>query len=189
MLRAIRGWPEFDLLGVTDGSELFDELVRLGPDVAVIDHGSLGLAVAPILEGALTQTRVIFLSEKHDPEGIFTALESGAVAYVLKTAGAQEVCHVIAAAARGDHVISPTVQAAVVARLHARNSPEGPALTRRERQVLGLIAEGLTVPQAARRLGLRPGTVRTHVEHLTSSLGVHGQKAAVAAAMRAGLLK
>jgi len=189
IVRAIRTWPEFKLVGVVDPPELFDELIRLGPDVAIVDHASFDCDPAAILAAAPSSTRVMFLSESLETDGIFAAFAGGAVAYLLKTSTALEVCHTIAAAARGEAVIAPAVQPMLARSLHAREPHDGPELTRRERQVLGLMAEGLTVRQAAQRLGLRPGTVRTHVEHLTEALGVHGQKAALVTAMRAGLLK
>ena len=189
IVRAIREWPEFKLLGTTNPAELPDELIRLEPDVAVIDHASFDADPAAILDYARPTTRVVFLSESQESETVFAALAAGAVAYLPKTATPREVCHTIAAAARGEAVIAPAIQPMLARSLRARETHNGPELTRRERQVLGLMAEGLTVRQAAQRLGLRPGTVRTHVEHLTESLGVHGQKAALVAAMRAGLLK
>jgi two-component system, NarL family, nitrate/nitrite response regulator NarL len=187
--RAIQEWPEFKLLGTTSPAELPDALIKLEPDVAVIDHASFDTDPDAILNYARPTTRVVFLSESQDSETIFAALSGGAVAYLPKTVTPREVCHTIAAAARGGAVIAPAVQPMLARSLHAREPHHGPELTRREQQVLGLMAEGLTVRQAAQRLGLRPGTVRTHVEHLTESLGVHGQKAALVAAMRAGLLK
>jgi two-component system nitrate/nitrite response regulator NarL len=189
IVRAIRDWPEFRLVGVVDPPQLFDELAPLEPDVAVVDHASFECAPAAVLAAAASSTRVIFLSESLDAEGIFAAFAGGACGYLPKTSTAREVCHAIAAAARGEAVIAGAIQPILAGSLHAREECDGPALTRRERQVLGLMAEGLTVRQAASRLGLRPGTVRTHVEHLTESLGVHGQKAALVTAMRAGLLK
>lgn len=188
LARALRQWPEFKLLGAIGPSELSAELVRLEPDVAVIDHASFDAGPGAILDGAPEGTRVVFLSESEEPETIFAAFASGAVGYLLKTATPREVCHTIAAAARGRGMIAPSVQSALARSMHAREPQEGPELTRRERQVLALIAEGLTVRQAAQRLGLKPGTVRTHVEHLTESLGVNSQKAALVTAMRAGLL-
>lgn len=189
IVRAIGEWPEFKLVGVVEPPQLFEELVELEPDVAVVDHASFECAPTAILAAASSSTRVMFLSESVDAEGIFAAFAGGAAGYLLKTSTAREVCHAIAATARGEAVIAGAVQPILAGSLHAREERNGPALTRRERQVLGLMAEGLTVREAASRLGLRPGTVRTHLERLTESLGVHGQKAALVTAMRAGLLK
>lgn len=189
IVRAIRDWPEFRLVGVVSPRELCDELRHLQPDVAVVDHASFEGDPAAILAAAPSSTRVMFLSESLEAEDILAAFAGGAAGYLLKTSTAVEVCHAIAATARGEAVIAAAVQPILAGSLHAREEHHGPMLTRRERQVLGLMAEGLTVKQAASRLGLSPGTVRTHVEHLTEALGVHSQKAALVTAMRAGLLK
>jgi two-component system nitrate/nitrite response regulator NarL len=189
IVRAIQGWPEFKFLGAVGPENLKHDLARLQPHVAVVDHASLHADPATILGGTSSRTRVIFLSESLETETVLAAYAAGAVAYLLKTSSARQVCHAIAAVARGEAVIPLAVQPILAASLHAREPQDGPVLTRRERQVLGLMAEGLTVPQAAHQLGLRPGTVRTHVEHLTEALGVRGQKAALVTAMRAGLLK
>jgi two-component system nitrate/nitrite response regulator NarL len=189
IVRAIQEWPEFKLLGtVSPPQQLAAELCRVEPDVAVIDHASFDADPAEILDGAPTSTRIVFISESQESETIYAALASGAVAYLLKTVTPREVCHTIAAAARGEAVIAPGVQAMLARSLHAREPQDSPELTRRERQVLGLMAEGLTARQIAQRLGVRQGTVRSHVEHITEALGVHGQKAALVMAMREGLL-
>jgi two-component system nitrate/nitrite response regulator NarL len=186
---AIRGWPEFRLLGSVCPGQLSDELARLKPDVAVVDQAGFRAEPAVILAEVPATTRIVFFSEHQDSEMIYSALAGGAVAYLAKTASPREVCHAIAAAARDEPIIAPSVHPMLAASLQAREPRDGPLLSPRERQVLGLLAEGLTIPEAARRLGLRPSTVQTHVENLTESLGVHGQKAALVAAMRAGLIE
>ncbi len=90
---------------------------------------------------------------------------------------------------RGGTVLAPEVQAGVVAEVRARWRRDTPSLSERERQVLEMIAEGLSAPEIGRRLYLSPATVKSHLQSLYDKLGVSDRAAAVAEAMRRGLLE
>jgi len=100
-----------------------------------------------------------------------------------------EICAAVVAAADGDTVLAPSVQAGLVSELRARELGERTELTPRELEVLRLVAEGLTSPQIAERLQIRSSTVKTHVQNLFEKLGVSDRAAAVAAGMRRGLVE
>jgi two-component system nitrate/nitrite response regulator NarL len=95
----------------------------------------------------------------------------------------------VAAAVVRDELLPPSIAAGLVGEVRRRSEPSGPTLSAREREVLGLIAQGASIPTIASQLFLAPSTVKTHVQRLYEKLGVNDRGAAVAAAMRQGLLE
>ena len=92
------------------------------------------------------------------------------------------------AVARGETVLASEVQGELAHQLRVNAEVGSPLLSPREREILGLIAAGELAPEIAERLGLSPATVRTHLQHLYEKLGVSDRAAAVAQAMRRGML-
>lgn len=178
---AIDGCPDLELAGAADeGRQALDEILRLQPDVALLDVHMPGLGAPEVLRRLVDDgcpTRVLFLSGLATPELASEAVAAGACGVLDKQTTADELCSAVAAAARGETVLSP--------RLRADGAP---LLTARERQVLALVAAGLSAPQIAERLVLSPHTVKTHLRNSFDKLGVTDRAAAVAAAMRRGLL-
>jgi two-component system nitrate/nitrite response regulator NarL len=113
----------------------------------------------------------------------------GAAGYLTTDADARQLCEAIAAVARGRTVLAPELQAGLAGQIRRREVPDRPLLSAREREALKLIAEGLTAPAIGRRLHLSTGTVKTHLTHLYGKLDVSDRAAAVAQAMRRGLLE
>ena len=101
----------------------------------------------------------------------------------------REALDAIAAVARGRTVLSPQLQAGIAVEIRLRAAHERPLLSERERQILKLVADGLAAPEFGRRLCLATPTVKTHLHHLYDKLGVAERAAAVAEAMRRGLLE
>jgi two-component system nitrate/nitrite response regulator NarL len=135
-------------------------------------------------------TRVLFLSASSDPELVYRAVQGGAAGYFRKEADRQAILDAIAAVARGNTVIDPALQTGVFDQIRMRGTgEERPILTAREREVLALMAEGLSGPQIAERLIVAVPTVKTHQARLYEKLGVSERAAAVAEAMRRGLLE
>jgi two-component system nitrate/nitrite response regulator NarL len=135
------------------------------------------------------RTRVVILTGASTSDAIYDAVTLGAAGFLTKQATIDEICSAIAAAAAGDTVLAPAVQAGLVGELRARELGERNTLTVRELEVLRLIAEGLTSPQIAAQLQIRPSTVKTHVQNLFEKLGVSDRAAAVAMGMRRGLVE
>jgi two-component system nitrate/nitrite response regulator NarL len=192
--RAVRERPELELLGAAeDGREALALIRELAPRVAVLDLRLPGLDGLQILN-ALTRdelpTRVLILSASSDPEVVYRAVQGGAAGYFRKEADREAILDAIAAVARGGTTIDPELQAAVFDQIRLRGTgEERPILTAREREVLGLMADGLSGPQIAERLIVALPTVKTHQARLYEKLGVSERAAAVAEAMRRGLLE
>ena len=191
--RTIRQGAAFELVGeVADGRAALDAIVTLRPDVAVLD------VPLPTLDGervlrAVTRdglpTRIVFLCAALTPDRAYRALEDGAAGLLTKHASAEQLCEAIRAAARGETVLSRDAMDGVAREIRVRAGAGRVRLTGRERAILGLIADGRSLPAIARELHLALATVKTHVGHLYEKLGVGERAAAVAEAMRRGLLE
>jgi two-component system nitrate/nitrite response regulator NarL len=192
--RAVRERPELELVGsAADGREALELVRELEPVVAVLDLRLPGLDGLQILN-AITRdhmpTRVLILSASGDAELVFQAVQGGAAGYFRKEADRQTILDAISAVARGRTVIDPELHAGVFDQIRLRGTDEDrPILTAREKEVLGLMAEGLSGPQIADRLIVALPTVKTHQARLYEKLGVSERAAAVAEAMRRGLLE
>lgn len=194
LARAVSSRPDLDLIGESgDGREALEMIRRLTPDVAVLDVHMPGLEGVDVVEAAKRDqltTRVLMLSAAIDSALVYGAVAAGAAGYWSKSADRTVICDAIAAVARGESVLDPALQAGVFTEIHSREvDDERPVLTQREREILELIARGMTAPAIGRELFLSPATVKTHLGHLYEKLGVGDRAAAVAEAMRRGLLE
>lgn len=160
------------------------------PDVVLMD------LMMPDMDGA-TATRlirqqyptvqVVALTSFKEESLVQSALQAGAIGYLLKDVSADELARAIRAAHLGRATLSPEAAEALV---HAANQPPAPGhdLTERERVVLALMVEGLNNTQIAARLVVSPSTIKTHVSHILAKLGVASRSEAVALAVRSGLV-
>jgi two-component system, NarL family, nitrate/nitrite response regulator NarL len=193
VVRAIKERPELELVGeARDGREALAMIKELQPDVAVLDVKMPeldGLQVANAIVRDAGSTRVLMLSAFVDRQIVFQAVAAGAAGYLSKDADRLEITNAIIAINQGDTVLAPEVQAGVAAEVRSRWRPDAPSLSERERQVLEMIAEGMLAPEIGRRLYLSPATVKSHLQSLYEKLGVSDRAAAVAEAMRRGLLE
>ncbi|MFI5966751.1 response regulator [Streptomyces asoensis] len=186
------------LLAGEDGIEIVGEaadgraalgLVELhDPDVALVDLRM------PVLDGVATtaeivtrhpRTRVLILTTYDTDTDIERGVEAGAIGYLLKDTTREQLVDAIHAAARGETVLAPRVAQKLVARLRR---PVQEALTARERDVLGAVADGLTNAEIGRRLVITEATVKTHLLRLFAKLDVNDRTRAVVVAMERGLL-
>lgn len=193
IVRAVKDRPELEFVGeASDGRQALEELKRLSPDVAVLDIRMPGLDGTQVL-GALRRDglaiEVLFLSAFMEPELAYSTVASGARGYLSKEASRKEVCDAIVIVARGGTALAPEVQAGLARAVRDREKSDGPSLTPREAEVLHLIAQGLSAPEIGRQIHLSPATVKTHLHTLYEKLGVAERAAAVAEAMRRGLLE
>jgi two-component system nitrate/nitrite response regulator NarL len=162
---------------------------ELRPDVALVECDLPGLDVGELLRSVALPTRVVLVTANGSVEPLIRGLELGAAGGVSKTSSAAELRALVAAAARGETRLPGAVQQALVDRVRTHSSAnDAPKLTARQQQVLELVAEGLSGPQIAKELVLSPATVKTHLEKLYENLGVTDRAAAVAVAMRTGVL-
>ena len=193
LVRAIRSRPELEVVGeASDGRGALDEIRQLKPDVALLDvkmPALDGMQVAHAVKRDGIETRVVLLSAHAPSDLIYRAIALGAAAYVSKEASRDEICDTVAAVARGETRLTPDVQSELVRQIQMRAVDERPVLSPREREVLVLIAEGLSAPDVAGQLHLSPATIKTHLQSLYEKLEVSDRAAAVARAMRLGLLE
>jgi two-component system nitrate/nitrite response regulator NarL len=193
VVRAIRERPDLELVGDSgDGRTALEEIRRLKPQVAVLDVKLPGLDGTQVLNAIARdglRTRVLFVSAYLDGGIAYSAIAAGAAGYLSKEAERERICDGIAAVARGQTVFSDDIQAEIAREIRLRADDDRPVLTPREREILVLTAEGRSAPAIAQELYLSPATVKTHLQHLYDKLGVSDRAAAVAEAMRRGLLE
>lgn len=194
IVRAVKERPDLELIGEAgDGREALERVRDLTPDVAVLDIRMPGLDGTQVLnalrrDGVMTE--VLFLSAFLESELAYRTVAEGAKGYLSKEAARQEICDAIITIARGGTALAPEVQASLAEGIRERELSGGrPDLTPREREVLHLIAEGMSAPEIGKRIHLSPTTVKTHLHTLYEKLGVRDRAAAVAEAMRRGLLE
>ena len=170
-----------------DGLAAVDRAVELAPDVMLMDLHMPGLdgdeATARILEQR-PNVRVVILTTYESDASILTAIEAGASGYLLKAAPQEEILAGIRSVASGGVALAPSIAALLVKRIA---SPVV-TLTPREREVLALVAQGLSNPAIAKQLFLGEATVKTHLLHVFEKLGVSDRTRAVTRAMELGLL-
>lgn len=193
LLRAVGDQPDLDLVGsAANGREALEGIRKLKPDVALLDVKMPeldGIAVVRAVAREALATRVVFLSAYVDSAVAYRALAEGAAGFLSKEASAQAVCEAIVAAHRGETVMSPEVQSGIAEEIRLRAAPERLSLSARENEVLVMIADGLSAPDIGKRLHLSPATIKGHLQSLYEKLGVSERAAAVAEAMRRGLLE
>ncbi len=194
IVRAVKERPDLELVGeASDGREALQQVRDLVPDVAVLDIRMPGLDGTQVLNALRRDgvpTEVLFLSAFLESELAYRTVAEGAKGYLSKEAARQEICDAIVTIARGGTALAPEVQASLAQGIRERELAGGrPELTPREREVLHLIAEGMSAPEIGKRIHLSPTTVKTHLHTRYEKLGVRDRAAAVAEAMRRGLLE
>jgi two-component system nitrate/nitrite response regulator NarL len=193
LTRGLVGSGRITVVGeAADGPAALELIAREEPDVAVLDYqmpGLDGLAVLHAVMRDRRRTRVLFLSAITDSTVVFQALEKGAAGYLGKDARRSEVIDAVLSVAAGKTVVPAELAAGLAGEIRSRATAGGPVLSERERQVLAAFARGLSIPQAAAELFIAPSTVKTHTQRLYEKLGVSDRAAAVAEAMRRGLLE
>jgi two-component system nitrate/nitrite response regulator NarL len=190
---AIRRAPGLDLVAAEeDGRQALEAVRELEPDVALLDMRMPELDGMQVLNAIVREAlrvRVIFLSAHTDGPTVYAAIAAGASGYLSKDAPADVVCDAIMVVARGGTVLPPELQSGIATEIRSHAANARPLLTPREQQVLELVASGCSTPEIAKRLNLSQGTVKSHLQNLYQRLGVSDRAAAVAEAMRRGLLE
>lgn len=158
------------------------------PQVMLMDVGLPGCSGLEALEGVIEKApecRVVILTVFEDEKKISEAISAGACGYLVKTSRPEQIVEAIHEAALGGSPMSPMIAASVVKLLAKLTKPMPPiSLSPREREMLGLIVEGLAAKQIAERLEVSLHTIDTHTRHLYKKLGVRSRAAAVARALR-----
>ena len=175
-----------------NGREGLEAIRREHPTVAVVDYQMPDMDGIALLHAVIREqlaTRVLLLSAFTDSAVVFRALEEGAAGYLSKDADRQDIVDAVLGVARGETVVPAPLAAGLAGEIRLRAQSQAPALSARERQVLQAFSRGLSIPQTAAELYIEPSTVKTHTQRLYDKLGVSDRAAAVAEAMRRGLLE
>jgi DNA-binding NarL/FixJ family response regulator len=171
-----------------DGQEALAKIESVQPDVAIVDlqmPGLTGIELARKVTEARLPTGIVLYTGHGDRALLTEAVDVGARGYVLKEAPLPDLLRAIATVAEGGTYVDPVLAGALAAPGAADKLP---ALTQREREVLRLLADGLTNEEVGKRLFIAPDTVRTHVRKAMRKLDADTRTQAVATALRQSLI-
>jgi NarL family two-component system response regulator LiaR len=168
-----------------DGAEAVRSAPALAPDVVLMDlvmPRMDGVETITALRAALPRTHFIILTSLIDPAQARRAMAAGASGFLLKNASSQELVTVIRSAMRGQRVLAPEVTEALVAT--GRGGNTGADLTQRERELLALMARGLSNQEISTRLAIAMPTVKFHVTNILAKLHADNRTEAVLIALK-----
>ncbi|MBP2018175.1 DNA-binding NarL/FixJ family response regulator [Symbiobacterium terraclitae] len=191
--------PDLELVGEAGrGDEVVELTKQLRPDVVIMDISlpdMSGIEATRLIKQAVPETRVIGLTMHEEEPFVLEFFRAGADAYIVKRSAAADLVGAIRAVMEGQAVLDPAVTRAVVSGYVSRPVPaagqsaEPCPLTPREREILILVAEGLTNAEIARRLFISEKTVQTHRSNMLDKLGIHDRTELVRYAIRQGLVE
>ncbi|TPQ24109.1 response regulator [Streptomyces sporangiiformans] len=181
-----------------DGQSAVSACHELRPDVVLMDirmPGMDGLEASREIAGEerLASVKVVILTTFDLDDYVYGALRAGATGFLVKDTEPEELLQAIRVAARGDALISPSITRRLIAEFAGRvhnpvPNPQLDVLTNREREVMQLVAAGLTNDEIAARLVLSPSTAKTHVSRIMAKLGARDRSQVVVVAYESGLV-
>ena len=190
---------DIEVIGEADSGTSALELTRRDrPDVVLMDirmPGLDGLAAtrAIVADPGLTQVRVVVLTTFELDEYVFEAMRAGASGFLVKHTEPSELVRAVRVVADGEALLSPSVTRRLLTEFAARAKVPAavalPDLTSREREVMTLVAEGLTNAEIGDRLFMSPATARTHVSRILTKLGARDRTQLVVLAYESGLVR
>ena len=189
-----------DVVGeAADGEEAVDMAEQFHPDVVLMDLSLpvlSGVAATKRIRTLVPDTSVLVLSMLSDETAVSSALGAGAGGYLVKDCTTSEIVDAVNRVARGERVIAPSVEGPASAAARPGAQPSRPTLSstrplisKREEEVLRLMATGVSIPEAARRLFISVKTVKNHLSSIYQKLDSHDRAQAVLKAMRMGLIR
>jgi NarL family two-component system response regulator LiaR len=182
--------PELEMVGeAANGAEALRLTRELEPDVVLMDllmPVMDGIAATEAIRREWPEVEVIALTSVLEDSAVYGAMRAGAIGYLLKDTGADELRRAIKAAAAGQVQMSPPVAARLLREIPAPRQPE--PLTERETEVLRQLAQGKSNKEVAAALVIADKTVRTHVSNILAKLGVTSRTQAALHAVRSGLV-
>jgi two-component system nitrate/nitrite response regulator NarL len=192
VVRALSSSGSVNVVGEADDGSAALELIKEHlPDVALLDYRMPrmdGAQVAAAVRSNELPTRVLLLSAHDESAIVYQALQQGAAGFLLKDSTRNEIVNAVLDCAKGRDIVAPSLVPGLAGEIRQRATSTAPVLSAREREVLNRIARGKSIPAIAGELYVAPSTVKTHVQRLYEKLGVSDRAAAVAEAMRQGLL-
>ena len=191
--------PDFEVVGEAgDGLEVLVKARNLVPDLILMDVGMPGcdgVEATQQVKRELPDVVIVMLTVRDEDEKLFEAIKSGAQGYLLKTIRSRELLSMLRGAVRGEAAITPALGGHMLEEFRrlsrqARRAPadEMIALTRREQQVLSLVAQGATDQQIADELVVSIHTVKSHMHNVLSKLHLGQRQEAALFALRQGLI-
>jgi DNA-binding NarL/FixJ family response regulator len=184
--------PDLEVAGeAKDGAEAQALAQQLQPDVVLLDlmmPNLDGLSALGQMKGIAPQARVVVLTSAEEEDRMIEAMRAGAQGYLLKTEGASAVLDAIRAAYRGEVALAPRVARLLMHAVAQPASHPEDTLSPREREVLQLLAHGLSNKQIAAQLGMAEKTARAHVSSILQKLGFAGRTQAALYAREKGLV-
>jgi DNA-binding NarL/FixJ family response regulator len=185
----LAGQPDFEVVGMAaDGSTAVRLHQELSPDVTLMDlrmPGLDGVGAIDAIKAQQPKANILVLTTYDSDADILRAIEAGATGYLLKDAPREELFRAIRAAATGESVLAPTVAARIMTRMRA---PAEENLSAREIEVLQLVARGNSNKEVGKALHISTATVKTHLIHIYSKLGVDDRTSAVTTALEKGII-
>ena len=186
----LSGQPDFEVVGEAgNGAQAVKLAAELSPDVVLMDLRMPEMGGAEATASIRTgpeSPRVLVLTTYDSDADILRAIEAGATGYLLKDAPREELYGAIRKAADGKSLLSPAVAARLMDRARG---PAEEALSAREVEVLELVAQGTSNKEIAGKLWISETTVKSHMIHIFSKLGVADRTAAVTSAFKKGILR
>lgn len=182
--------PELEVIAEAgDGASALARAAEHRPDVVLCDlrlgAGPDGVAITRTLTTGPPPVPAVLILTTYDHDAdIVRAVEAGAAGYLLKDVGIDELVAAVLAAAAGETVLSPSMTERMIATFRTRSA----GLSERELEVLRLVAQGLSNKHIAKALFISEATVKTHLNHAFTKLGVDNRTAAIAAARAAGMI-
>jgi DNA-binding NarL/FixJ family response regulator len=193
LCRALASEPDLDVVAVANDAGTGIAAVRAErPDVLVTDYrlggAEDGVAVTTTVLGELPDTAVVMLTASEDDRVLMAAIEAGCTGFVTKTQPFGDVVAAIRAASTGEALVNPTMLARVLPRLANRGQEADAHLTRRELEVLEVMAGGASNQAIANQLHISRDTVRNHVAAILQKLDAHSKLEAVSIAMKRNII-
>jgi DNA-binding NarL/FixJ family response regulator len=174
----------------SDGDDVVTKAKELNPDVILMDVSMPirdGVEAARLVKEAQPNTAIVMLTMHADVEVIQRAIRAGAAGYLTKDCSTEEIVRTIKLAANGESALSPEVAGALLAEAN-KPAPE-PIISRREEEVLQLIADGCSTPEVAERLYISVKTVKNHLASAYQKLDAADRTQAVVRALKMGIIK
>jgi DNA-binding NarL/FixJ family response regulator len=192
--------PDIEVVGeASDGREAIELTRALVPDIVLMDVRMPeldGLAATRSVaeDGALSSVHIVILTTFEQDEYVFEALRAGASGFLVKDTEPADLVRAVRAVAAGDGLLSPGVTRRLIEEFasHAKGVDVAPALdelTEREREVMSLVAEGLSNEEIARKLFVSPATAKTHVSRAMVKLRARDRAQLVVFAYESGLVR
>jgi DNA-binding NarL/FixJ family response regulator len=192
LARLLADEPGIDVVGTAaTGAGGIEMANRLLPQVVLVDYQMPdldGVATAAEIKRRHPDQMVIMLTASNDDRVLLAAIDAACSGFLTKDRAAVEVADAVRSAAAGEAVISPALLARLLPKLNRTQPAIGSDLTEREREILELVARGLTNKAIAAELHLSVNTIRNYVQYILNKLAAHSKLEAVATAVREGII-